>query len=238
MTAPDYYQHEEIYRQIRSAGGSGWQDTAGDAELWALCEPLLKSASAAAADGGAALDDEALIEVGCGAGNLTAHLVRAGYRVSGVDISPTAVAWARERLAELRLSAALRVGNALDLAGWPDGSFDVAVDSLCWHCIIGCDRQRFLSAVRRVLRPGGRLIILTMCNDPQPPGLWRLYDAGTRCLMNGQTPNRYLGTETDLLAELRGGGFRLLRTGVRYAPPGSADQHMLLAVAQRPGGPG
>ncbi len=62
-------------------------------------------------------------------------------------------------------------GDVLKLTEIPDASFDIALDGRCLHCIIGSDRFLFLQTAHHILRPGGILIINTMCNEvrPTPP---------------------------------------------------------------------
>ena len=225
MNKPDYFQHEQIYQDIRREGGHGWQNPDGDAEVIQLLETWLAPA---------APDCKQLIELGCGAGNLTDTLVGLGYHVDGIDISATAIAWAAERFLGRRSEVDFHVGNVVTLSAFPDRSFDVAVDSLCWHCIVGQDRADFLAAVYRVLNPGGLFVVLTMCGDPKPESLRRIFDPVTRCLYNGNTPNRYLGTESGLRGELRRAGFETADLLIHLAEIGSGHQDMLVGTARRP----
>ena len=48
-----------------------------------------------------------VLDAGCGRGHFTDGLVRCGHRVTGIDVSPTAVAWARETYGPLYEVAAL-----------------------------------------------------------------------------------------------------------------------------------
>jgi ubiquinone/menaquinone biosynthesis C-methylase UbiE len=81
----------------------------------------------------------------------------AGVRLTGVDLSPGMLAIARQRARTLGLDADLRTGNAQALE-FGDGTFDTVV-CLISLCNIPDDRAA-IDQMYRVLRPGGRLILL------------------------------------------------------------------------------
>lgn len=87
-------------------------------------------------------------------------------RLTGVDISPAMIAVAERRADELGRDVELRVGDAqaLDL---PDARFDTVVSTLAL-CSIPDDR-RAVAEVRRVLRPGGRFLLLEHVRSPNLP---------------------------------------------------------------------
>jgi ubiquinone/menaquinone biosynthesis C-methylase UbiE len=80
-----------------------------------------------------------------------------GIRLTGIDFSPAMLELARRQADRLGLDADLRVGDAqaLDL---PDACFDTVVCTLSL-CAIP-DQRRAIAEMRRVLRPGGRLLLL------------------------------------------------------------------------------
>jgi ubiquinone/menaquinone biosynthesis C-methylase UbiE len=77
--------------------------------------------------------------------------------LTGVDLSPAMLAIARSRAAQLGRDVDLREADAEDLP-FADGSFDTAVCTLSL-CTIP-DHQRAIAEMARVLRPGGRLLLL------------------------------------------------------------------------------
>ncbi|WP_435875383.1 class I SAM-dependent methyltransferase [Nonomuraea dietziae] len=96
-----------------------------------------------------------ILDVGCGAGPLLAALREKGAIVTGVDPSVKMLDLARQRLGE---------GAALHQAGlggaplpFPDGAFDDAIVCLVLHYLE--DWKAPLADLRRVLAPGGRLIV-------------------------------------------------------------------------------
>lgn len=108
-----------------------------------------------------------VLEVACGSGRVLVPLVRAGFEVVGVDISPHMLALARAKL-----------GQAGDLAGRaelvqadmrdfqlperrPDDGFDLAIVAVKSFAYLTerADQQRTLATIARHLRPGGVLAI-------------------------------------------------------------------------------
>jgi SAM-dependent methyltransferase len=98
-----------------------------------------------------------LLEVGCGIGTDLVRFARGGARVTGVDLSETAIDLARRNFALNGLSADLRVADAEALP-WPDASFDCVYA----HGVLqyAADPVGLVSECRRVLVPGGRAIFM------------------------------------------------------------------------------
>jgi ubiquinone/menaquinone biosynthesis C-methylase UbiE len=96
-------------------------------------------------------------------------------RLTGVELSPEMVAIARRRQKELGREADLRVGDVQQLE-FGDASFDTVVSTLSL-CTIPDDREAVREAYR-VLRPGGRFLLLEHVRSPRLP-VWlvqRLFD--------------------------------------------------------------
>lgn len=98
--------------------------------------------------------DRRILDIGCGAGALSEQLIKRGASVSGFDASKAMVEFARNRLGKSADITVARLGETLPYA---EDSFDDAVASLVFHYLE--DWTEALQEVRRVLRPGGRLII-------------------------------------------------------------------------------
>src|SRR3990167_4524013 len=102
---------------------------------------------------------ERLLDVGIGPGLLAldlARLVGESGRLVGLDLAPAMVAAAADRLAGVG-HAEVRIGDAADL-DLPDGAFDAAVSTQVYEYVD--DMPRALAELHRVLRPGGRAVIL------------------------------------------------------------------------------
>src|SRR6266545_3831286 len=96
-----------------------------------------------------------VLEVAVGTG-LNLGLYPDGVRLTGVDFSPAMLERARDRAHKLNRNVDLREGDAHALA-FPDGSFDTVV---CTFSLCGIpDERQAVAEMRRVLRPGGLLLL-------------------------------------------------------------------------------
>jgi SAM-dependent methyltransferase len=95
-----------------------------------------------------------VLDAGCGSGPLAAALRAKGAVVTGFDSSPAMVALARQRLGA---DADLRVADIDRPLPFADDAFDDVVVSLVLHYLR--DWSAPLAELRRVLRPGGRLLL-------------------------------------------------------------------------------
>jgi SAM-dependent methyltransferase len=178
----DYGAHDQMYRKLRERGATGWSTDDECAVMAKLVTPLLPPATAENSPG--------VLELGGGAGNFSLLLAQRGYCVTGLDISATAIDWANDRAREAGVRVDFRVDNVVELLSCSDATFDAVVDGHCLHCIIGDDRARCLQAVRRVLKPGGVFVVLTMCGEVIDEGILRQFDPVTkgRCLERQADP--------------------------------------------------
>ena len=99
-----------------------------------------------------------VLDFGCGNGESVVVLAHKGARVIGLDISPELIALARRRV-EMQCAGLqepeLLVRSAYS-TGLPDESVDVVLSNALLHHL---DLPTVLKEIRRVLKPGGRLII-------------------------------------------------------------------------------
>lgn len=95
-----------------------------------------------------------ILDVGCGAGPLLAALRERGALVAGIDSSTKMVELAKQRLGD---GPVLRVADLAAPLPFPDGAFDDVVACLVLHYLE--DWTAPLAELRRVLVPGGRLIV-------------------------------------------------------------------------------
>lgn len=95
-----------------------------------------------------------ILDAGCGAGPLAEALRDRGAEVTGFDASPAMVALARRRLGP---DITLLVADLAEPLPFGTGEFDDVVVSLVLHYLENWSGP--LAELRRVLRPGGRLIL-------------------------------------------------------------------------------
>lgn len=103
---------------------------------------------------------EHVLDVGCGTGTLAlcaqAVVGRSG-RVCGVDASPEMIARAVDKARAAGAGVELRTGvvEALD---FPDASFDAVLNTMMLHHLPAKVRALCAAEMRRVLKPGGRVV--------------------------------------------------------------------------------
>ncbi|MCW2962175.1 MAG: methyltransferase type 11 [Thermoleophilia bacterium] len=100
-----------------------------------------------------------VIELGCGAGYVSAWLARAGATVTGIDLSEQQLATARAFQAEHGLDQITFLHGSAEAVPLPDASFDLAISE--YGACLWCDPHAWLPEAARLLRVGGELIFLT-----------------------------------------------------------------------------
>jgi SAM-dependent methyltransferase len=106
---------------------------------------------------------DAVLDIGCGAGVdslVAAHLVGAGGRVVGLDVTPGMVEKARGNQARVGLAhVTFQVGDAEGLP-FPDNDFDAVISNGVFNLTL--NKEKALKEAHRVLKPGGRLMLADM----------------------------------------------------------------------------
>jgi ubiquinone/menaquinone biosynthesis C-methylase UbiE len=105
-----------------------------------------------------------VLEIAIGTGRNLGHYPDE-VTLTGIEFSPAMLKIARKRARDLGREIDLRVGDAQAL-DFPDASFDTVVCTLAL-CTIPDDRAA-VSEVKRVLRPGGRFLLLEHVRSPNP----------------------------------------------------------------------
>ena len=110
-----------------------------------------------------------LLDAGCGTGENALLAASRGADVTGIDIAPAAIARARAKASERRLTARFEVADALNL-GRLGLSADTVIDSGVFHVFGDDDRARYVASLASVLRPAGACYL--MCFSDRQPGTW------------------------------------------------------------------
>lgn len=163
-----------------------------------------------------------VLDAGCGTGRMLPVLLDAGLEVSGADLSPGMIAVAREQHPSVRLEVA-----GLDALPFGDGSFDGV---LAWYSIIHTAPGSLgpvLAELRRVLRPGGHLLLAFQAG------------AGTRRILRGYgteaAVDAHLHDPEDVAERLGRSGFAVDAVLRRAAVRERHDQGFVLADARNDG---
>lgn len=111
-----------------------------------------------------------VLDAGCGHAELALALAADGYTVTGVDISPTAVAEATETAASRGLAdrASFVTADITNLTGFDD-RFSTIVDSTLFHSIPVEAREGYLRSVHRAAAPGAGFFVLVFAKGAFPP---------------------------------------------------------------------
>jgi SAM-dependent methyltransferase len=108
-----------------------------------------------------------VLDAGCGTGEHTLLAAAHGADAAGVDISPRAIAQAREKAAGRGLAVRFEVADALNL-GQLGMAFDTVIDSGLFHVFDDQGRVQYVTSLASVLQSGGTCYL--MCFSDRQPG--------------------------------------------------------------------
>jgi len=101
-----------------------------------------------------------ILDIGCGVGTFAFHACRLGAECVGIDYSPESVKVARELCRRFQKRAQFLVADACHVP-FPDRSFDAVVAADFIEHVTLNDKDTILKEIKRVLKPGGTVVIYT-----------------------------------------------------------------------------
>ena len=136
-------------------------------------------------DDGLATAGSHILDLGTGTGTLARGFAARGAVVTGLDNAPQQIDEARRIAAQDSLSIEFAVAPT-EATGQPNRKFDLVVAGQCWRWF---DHAKAAAEVRRVLKPGGHLVIAHMDWLPLQGNVV----AATESLIEAHNPNWDLG---------------------------------------------
>ena len=173
------------------------------------------------------------VELGCGTGYVSAWMTRRGARVKAIDNSPRQLETAARLQAEHGVTFPLHLGNA-ERTPFPDASFDFAISE--YGAVLWADPEAWVPEAARILRPGGRLHVLTnhvvaylaSPDDPDAPVEERLlrpqFGMG-RMVWAGETSVEFHPTHGDWIRLFNSSGFEVTELLEPQVPEGSSTSY-------------
>jgi ubiquinone/menaquinone biosynthesis C-methylase UbiE len=168
---------------------------------------------------------ERILDVACGPGVLTETLCRKARHVVGLDLTPKALAIARD--ASFASAHAAFVQGSAEMAPFADASFDAAVVRLALHHFE--HPVRVLRALRRLRRPDGRVLVLDVLTASDP-GVAELHNAIERLRDPSHTT---LVTAAALRAQIVNAGYRIVSDTVWHGERSFDDWARVIAEPKR-----
>jgi ubiquinone/menaquinone biosynthesis C-methylase UbiE len=105
---------------------------------------------------------ESVLDVGCGTGTLAIAAKRSvgpTGQVCGIDASPEMIARAGKKTMKPRVQVDFKIAMAESLP-FPDAHFDAVLSTVMFHHLPGKLRRKCAGEIRRVLKPGGRVLVV------------------------------------------------------------------------------
>jgi len=161
---------------------------------------------------------EAVLDLGCGTGTLAIaakRAVGAAGKVHGIDASPEMLARAAQKARRAAMDVAFTEAAAQALP-FSDASFDVVLTSVMLHHLPRPARAQCAAEMRRVLRPGGRVLAVDFAGSQEKGLMAHLHQRHRH--MKLEDIDALLGAAGLEVKESGAVGFRSLHFALATAP--------------------
>ena len=149
--------------------------------------------------------DDVVLEIGAGVGRVGAVVAPMCHKWIGVDASDNMAALIKRRLAQFSNVEAF-ANNGYDLAAISSNSIDVVYCTVVLMHLSQWDRYNYIKEAKRVLKPGGRLLVDSV-NILSAPG-WKFFEDLCAIPPNKRPPNMSeLSTPSEFQAYFEHAGF-------------------------------
>ncbi len=111
------------------------------------------------------LEDRNILDLGCGTGRNSNYLADLSNKVTGIEISKTAIDLAKKRAKELGVDVDYKLGDIGTNYDIASDSIDVILDVTSSNSLNEKSREIYLSEMNRVLKREGYIFIRALCKD-------------------------------------------------------------------------
>jgi SAM-dependent methyltransferase len=135
------------------------------------------------------------LDMGCGAGNYAIYLAGLGFDVTGVDISPSAIALAQANAKKQEVVCNFTVADVLSGLEELPGVFEFAYDWALLHHVFPDQRDKYVETVHRLLVPGGKYLSVCFSDEDDAfggTGKYRTTSLGTTLYFSSEEELREL----------------------------------------------
>lgn len=105
------------------------------------------------------------LDLGCGIGAKSIYLAKKGFDVIGVDISKTAIRYAKENAKKAKVKINFITADATDLSFLRDKKFDFILDWANLHGIPKSKRKKYISEITKHTKKGSLLLLRCFAKD-------------------------------------------------------------------------
>jgi SAM-dependent methyltransferase len=114
---------------------------------------------------GVTVDGAKVIDLGSGTGRNSFYFTGLGAKVTGLEISRTAIEMGEKNAKEAGLEIDYRKQSIGETLPFRDGEFDIALDVTSSNSLSEAERDIYLIETRRVLKEGGYFFVKALCKD-------------------------------------------------------------------------